>query len=286
LSGSTFGAGDRRPAGSAVMAAVRDVRLEQRDRLDWAVSAGDVWGDPAALLDHLRRNTNHVAAAARLDWRDLCGGEGRVLDLGCGAGWLTGTLSREDYVRSVVAWDSSRRLLEGMLSATVELVGGEMGKVEPVCGEFVPLLLEDDSIDLAVMSSAFHHCDSPLALLEELRRVLRPGAPLVLLNETPMSRLAMLSFSLRMLLASAVNLLGRRSRLIRPGHLAADHVLVDPELGDRALTIPQWRGLAARAGWSLDPIDTGLPPYVESFRARGRLEPNLTHIVLRPAGPA
>jgi SAM-dependent methyltransferase len=260
---------------------VRDVRLEQLNRGDWAATAPGIWSDAVALLAHLRDNTNYFAAVAALDWRSLCGEGARVLDLGCGSGWLTALLTREPHVGRVVAWDSSPRLLSELLPVTVDQLGGDIDKVEPVCGEFVPLLMEDDSVDLAVMSSAFHHCDRPDDLLDELGRVLRPGACLVLLNETPWHRLTMAGFSLRTAGAALANLIGPRSRLRRPGHVAADHVLYDPQLGDRAMTLPQWRALAESCGWSIERRDTGLSSYRDHFRARARLEPNLTHFVLR-----
>jgi len=218
-----------------------------------------------------------------VDWRALCRDGARVLDLGCGAVWLTGMLTRKPHIGEVVAWDSSPRLIREMLPATVELVEGDIDRVEPVCGEFVPLLVADGSVDLVVISSAFHLAERPRELLDELRRVLAPGGRLVLLNETPWSRLAMLTFTMRTSAAALLNLLGRRALLARPGHLAADHALYDPQLGDRAMTLPQWRALAARCGWSLEQIDTGLPPYRPQYRARGRLEPNLSHFVLQPS---
>lgn len=258
------------------------MRLEQLDKGDWALSAAGAWSDPQALIAHLRDNTNYFPAVEALDWRSLCGEDARVLDLGCGAGWLTALLTREPHVREVVAWDGSPRLL-GELPVTVDLLGGSIDKVESVCGEFLPLLIEDGSIDLAVMSSAFHHSDRPGDLLDELRRVLRPGASLVLLNETPWHRLAMAAFSLRMAATALANLIGPRSRLRHTGHLAADHALYDSKLGDRAMTLPQWRHLARSCGWSISALDTGLPSYREQFRPRARFEPNLTHFVMRPA---
>ena len=265
---------------------MRDIRLEQLDRGDWALSAGSVWADAGSLLEHMRDNTNHLAAARMIDWGELCRPGGLVLDLGCGAGWLTGMLTREPNVGRVLAWDSSPRLVGELLPDTVRLVEGDMGKVEPVCGEFVPLLVDDGSIDLAVMSSAFHHSERPGDLLDELRRVLAPGGSLVLLNETPWHRAAMLSFSARTLGAALLNLVGRRARLERPGHLAADHALYDQQLGDRAMTLPQWRALASERRWSLRRIDTGLSPYQAHYRAPGRLESHLTHFILQPSARA
>lgn len=262
-------------------ALVRDVRLEQSERSDWALAAAGAWSEPSALLAHMRDNTHHLDAVEVVDWDQLSGPDARYLDLGCGAGWLTAMLSRRPRVASVVAWDSSPHLIGEMLPATIDLLDGDSAKVEPVCGEFVPLLLDAGSIDVAVMSSAFHHADQPLELLDELRRVLVPGGTLVLLNETPWHRLAMLTFTLRTSAAALANLGARRSVIAKEGHLAADHALYDAELGDRARTLPQWRALARAGGWSIDIIDTGLPPYRESFRPRGRLDPNLTHFLLR-----
>jgi SAM-dependent methyltransferase len=263
-------------------ARVRDVRLEQSERSDWALAAAGVWSEPSALLAHMRDNTHHLDAVELIDWDELSGRDSRYLDLGCGAGWLTAMLSRRPRVASVVAWDSSPHLIGKMLPDTIDLLEGDSAKVEPVCGEFVPLLVDTGSIDVAVMSSAFHHADQPQKLLDELRRVLVPGGTLVLLNETPWHRLAMLTFTLRTSAAALANLASRRSRVRREGHLAADHALYDAELGDRARTIAQWRALAGDAGWSLARIDTGLPPYREGYRPRGRLDSNLTHFVMRP----
>jgi ubiquinone/menaquinone biosynthesis C-methylase UbiE len=261
---------------------MRDVRLEQADRVDWALDGSGSWGEPSALVSHLRDNTNHVTAALLIDWSELCPEGARILDLGCGSGWLTAILTREPRVGRVIAWDSSRRSVGEFLPVAMKIMDGDWAKAEPVCGDFVPLLLEDESLDLVVMASAFHHCDRPDELLGEIRRVLAPGGALLLLNETPWHRLAMLSFAVRTVAAALANLVGRRLLVRRAGHLAADHVLYDPLLGDRAMTLPQWHDLAARCGWSLERIETGLPPYRSEFRGRGRLEPDLTHFLLRP----
>ena len=90
----------------------------------------------------------------------------------------------------------------------------------------------------------------------------------------------MLSFATRTYAAALCGLAGRPRRW--DGHLGADHVLYDEKLGDRAYTLRTWRKLAQDGGWSIEVIDTGLPSYAENYRARGRLEPNLYHFILRP----
>jgi ubiquinone/menaquinone biosynthesis C-methylase UbiE len=258
---------------------VKDVRLEQAAQGDWASAAA--WGDGDAIWDHLTRNTNMVKAVGCLDWSSLCPPGSRVLDLGCGSGWLAALLTREPSVELVLAWDSSPRLLNDALPRVFELAGGDLDKVEPVCGDFVPLLIDDASIDVVAMSSAFHHAQQPDRLLAELERVLSPGGTVALVNETPWPRLGMLGFATRMYAATVANLLG--GSFGRAGHLGAEHVLYDDALGDRGYTLGAWRRMAARAGFSMTVVDSGLPSYPLHQRPRGRLEPNLTHLLLRRA---
>jgi SAM-dependent methyltransferase len=258
---------------------VRDVRLEQASREDWAAAAG--WSDPDAVWSHIRDDTNLVPAFERLDWPSICPGGCTVLDLGCGSGWLSALLSKQPNVKRIIAWDSSPHLLSNVLPHVFELIGGDTGKLSTVCGNFVPLLLDDHTIDVVVMSSAFHHAPDPLRLLEELRRSLAPGGTVALLNETPWHSLGMLSFATRMYAAALANLLGGAVR--REGHLGSEHALYDDALGDRAYTLRVWRRMTARAGFSVEIVDTGMPSYPPSTRPRGRLEPNLSHLLLRPA---
>jgi ubiquinone/menaquinone biosynthesis C-methylase UbiE len=256
---------------------IRDVRLEQAGRGDWA-SAAD-WGEPDVIWEHVHRDTNLVRAIERLDWRTLCPVGATVLDLGCGSGWLSALLSKQSNVERIIAWDRSPQLLTDALPRVFELIGGEASKLDAVCGDFTPLLLDDQSIDLTVMSSAFHHAPDPHTLLEELRRTLSPEGTVMLLNETPWHPLGMLGFATRMYAATVANLL--RGEFRRAGHLGAEHALYDDALGDRAYTLRTWRRMIARGGFSVEILDTGMPSYPPQTRPRGRLESNLFHFVLR-----
>ena len=162
---------------------VRDVRARQAAHNDWANASS--WGNAGSLWDHLRRDTNIVRAVEQVDWDSLLPPRATILDLGCGAGWLAAMLSRRPCVDRVLAWDSSSTLLTEVLGETVRLVGGDPAKIEAVCGEFVPLIIDDHAVDAVVMSSAFHHAERPDCLLAELSRVIREGGVVVLLNETP-----------------------------------------------------------------------------------------------------
>jgi SAM-dependent methyltransferase len=261
--------------------AVEDVRLEQAETTEWQGAAGEAWGDARTLLAHLRDNTNFLRAAESLPWDALLPGEARVLDLGCGSGWLAALLSRRAGVAEVIAWDASLPLLTDVLPDTVALLGGDMSKVRPVCGQFVPLRLGDESLDAVAMSSAFHHCEAPHDLLREVHRVLRPGGVLVLLNEVPYKPLRMLRDIAFTALSASVNALTPRVHLSKGGHVAADHILYDEALGDRAMTAAQWRRLFAEHPFDVEWVDSGLPSYRTEYRSPGFRERNLTHFVLR-----
>jgi ubiquinone/menaquinone biosynthesis C-methylase UbiE len=258
-------------------AEIRDVREAQAGRDDWAVVSQ--WSDAGAVWDHLRRDTNIVRAAELLDWPRLIPAGATVLDLGCGGGWLSAMLSAKPQAGRIIAWDSSPALLRDVVPEMVELVGGDGDRIECVCGDFVPLLLDDGSVDVVVMSSAFHHAERPEALLDELARVLAPGGTVILLNETPWHPVAVFGFATRMYAAALLGLAGRVTR--RPGHLGSRHVLYDETLGDRAYTLRAWRQMMASAGWSMEVRDTGLFSYPPEHRPPGRWEPRLVHFVLR-----
>jgi ubiquinone/menaquinone biosynthesis C-methylase UbiE len=257
---------------------IRDVREAQAAQADWAVASH--WRDAAELWDHLRTHTNIVTAAERVDWSTLLSPGTTVLDLGCGSGWLSAMLSTQPQVERVIAWDSSPALLRDLLPDMIGLVGGVADKIDRVCGDFVPLLLDDASVQAVVMSSAFHHAEQPEALLAELSRVLAPGGVAVLLNETPWHRIAIVGFATRMYAAALAGLAGRITH--RPGHLGSRHVLYDETLGDRAYSLPAWRQMLGAAGFRVEVRDTGMTSYPESYRPPGRFEPRLIHFVLRP----
>jgi SAM-dependent methyltransferase len=261
----------------------RDVRLEQAARRDWSAAAGERWASAGQLWTHLTTNTNLVRAVEQVDWRSLLRDGATVLDLGCGAGWLSAMLSRRPEVARVVACDGSPTMLRDLLPEMVGLLDGDADVIEAVCAGFTPLVFADAaSFDLVVMSSAFHHCGDPDDLLAELRRVLSPGGAVVLLNETPWRVPGMLWFGARMMAAHLATLATGRT-VPWPGHVASDHVLYDPALGDRAYTLRGWQALMRRARWSLEVRPTGLTSYPPSVRRPSPFEPPLVHFVLRPS---
>lgn len=99
-------------------------------------------------------------------------------DLGCGTGEMSAALA--PFVGRVIAVDAEPEMLE----AAAERLGGS-GQVEFRQGDLEALPLEDAALDAAVLSLVLHHVAQPGRVLAEARRVLRPGAPLVIVDMVP-----------------------------------------------------------------------------------------------------
>jgi SAM-dependent methyltransferase len=272
----------RPPEGSPLPEGIVDVRLEQASTEDWSALAGSDWKDATALYEHFCRNTNIIKAAKLVPWDVVLPSGATTLDLGCGSGWLAAMLTQHASVDSVIAWDASPVLLGEVVPAMFALMGGDISKVQRVCGRFSPLPIETSSIDVVTMSSAFHHASDPDGLLEELIRVVKPPGVILLLNEVPYAVASTLWAAVSTAAAAIVNSVSTGWTIRRRGHIAADHVLYDEILGDRALTLAQWRRLFRRHKLAVEVLDTSLPSYPRSFRRQYLLEANLTHFVLRP----
>jgi len=98
--------------------------------------------------------------------------QGRVLDLGSGTGYFTRILAEQPAVTDLLALD----LAEGMLRYA-RAQRGHAG-IRWLCADAEALPLADNSLDGVFSSLAIQWCDDSGRLFGELRRVLKPGAPL------------------------------------------------------------------------------------------------------------
>jgi ArsR family transcriptional regulator len=105
----------------------------------------------------------------------------RVADLGCGTGELTALLA--PHVARIVGVDASAEMLA---SAERRLAG--QPNVELRLGTLEAVPLPSHGFDLATMALVLHHLSDPARALSEARRVLVPGARLLIIDMLPHDR--------------------------------------------------------------------------------------------------
>jgi SAM-dependent methyltransferase len=96
---------------------------------------------------------------------------GRILDYGCGAGWLSKIIHDND--RDVIGIDASAELIK---NANKAVPGNSF-----IVGDCVNLPFADNSFDFIIGSAILHHLNPQKALLE-CRRVMSPGGTLILME--------------------------------------------------------------------------------------------------------
>jgi ArsR family transcriptional regulator len=172
--------------------------LDEEARDLWQVVRAALAGTPMAEQDRARvqavvaaRRTRSEAffADAAADWdrtRTALYGERSDLramlaltdpswtvgDLGCGTGTLAAAFA--PMVRRVIAVDASPAMLAAARARTAGCANVEVRE-----GRLEALPLPDASLDLAVCVLVLHHVAEPLRVLQEARRVLRPGGRLL-----------------------------------------------------------------------------------------------------------
>jgi len=146
--------------------------------------------------------------------------KGVVLDLGCGAGHLSYALA--PHVARVIAADPSREMLE-----TVRLTAGERGlSIEPLQTAAGELPLDSGTICVTASRYSAHHWGSIARGLGDMRRVVKPGGYLLM-----------------------IDVVGDEDDLVDT-HLQAMELLRDKS-HVRNLKASQWRQAIAKAGFDL-----------------------------------
>jgi len=104
-----------------------------------------------------------------------------VADLGCGTGQTSAVVA--PYVKQVVAVDES----SAMLTAARKRLG-DVENVELRAGRLEDLPIDDDSVDVALLSLVLHFVVDPSAVIAEAARILRPGGRLLVVDMMPHER--------------------------------------------------------------------------------------------------
>jgi SAM-dependent methyltransferase len=103
-----------------------------------------------------------------------------IADLGCGDGYLTIEAAR--FARRVIAVDRSDAALARAKKLARRRHSSHAAAIEWKRGDIEKLPLQDASVDVALLSQALHHAESPAKALAEAVRVVRPGGRVLVLD--------------------------------------------------------------------------------------------------------
>lgn len=155
-----------------------------------AVFDQDGWWDPESFLYGLHTLLDPVRGPYMTNALENAGLEpgSRVVDLGCGGGFLTATLSDARY--DVFGIDPS-------MASILEANQHVQANFAVAVGESLPF--PDNSIDAVTCSEVLEHVEDAEAVVGESSRVLRPDGLLVfsMPNRTLLSRLVMIDLGQR-----------------------------------------------------------------------------------------
>ncbi len=153
--------------------------------------SGHKWWEEDAGLEFtsLRRCVNpvrHAYFTRQLAGRSLR--DGRLLDLGCGGGYLSEEFAKDGY--AVTGLDPSGRSLEAAQSHALSCGLA----IEYVQGSGENLPFADASFDIVACCDVLEHVDDVGAVISECSRVLKPNGLLLFdtINRTPKSWFAMI----------------------------------------------------------------------------------------------
>jgi ubiquinone/menaquinone biosynthesis C-methylase UbiE len=159
---------------ASMAAAEQDDRRLGRVLAERQTQSQAFFSSAAGQWDRLRREMfgerfDLHALAALLDDRWTIG------DLGCGTGQIAASLA--PFVRRVIGVESSRAMLRAARHRLAEVTNVELRH-----GELESLPIEDRELDAATVCLVLHHTAEPRVVLREVRRVLRPGGRLLVVD--------------------------------------------------------------------------------------------------------
>ena len=160
-----MGGRDQHVAGSA-RAYLRDVQYRDSSRL------------AARARLHVKYGTAPVAWFPWLATQVAWPGAAKVLEVGCGAGWMWA----EAAARLPCDLDLTLTdLSEGMVNEAVERVGslGRYGRTTGRVADVQDLPFRDASFDVVVANYVLHHVPDTRRAVAEMARVVRPGGTVI-----------------------------------------------------------------------------------------------------------
>ena len=231
--------------------------------------------NPDEYFVKLCKECNYLDAVKLINWSKFLEKNCKVMDMGCGGGWLSGYLSTFEPVGVIYALDSSKRFLTDLVPQMANKMGGSPEKIVTIQGLFTPLLFQNASLNVVVASSSLHHAESLEGVLKEARRVLKKNGFLFILNETPSPWLRFAWSLTKGFVKIMMKVIGRDYVSASPFISACGH-LNNPYLGDKDYPLWYWKEAIRHAGFSIvEVVNTGLPT------VKGRSGASLTHFVCK-----
>jgi ubiquinone/menaquinone biosynthesis C-methylase UbiE len=120
---------------------------------------------------------------------------GRILEIGAGTCWFSGELSKITAVQEILATDFSPKLLKDFAPKVFGWQRAAAAKITRMPGDFHQLDLPANHYDFIVCSAVVHHAVDPVAMLREVRRMLRPDGRFVAIREPVLPALKLRKYS-------------------------------------------------------------------------------------------
>lgn len=143
-------------------------------RLGYTQDVGELWYRLLAPLAHLYPS-GATATLSKVMFLPAPAPGARLLDVGCGSGGFLATMQR-------LGWQ-----VEGSDFDPVAVRAAQARGLSVREGDLLELGYADQSFDALTMRHLIEHVYQPLELLQEARRILKPGGQLVLLTPNTLS---------------------------------------------------------------------------------------------------
>jgi len=157
--------------------------LRSREMKRVARSQFELWAGSydRSLLNHFLFRPSYLAFLEEIvQWRGLDGEPMDLLDIGCGTGTLAAMLMAAPLKARVVGLDYAHSM--AIAASRKAHAAAAHDRARFTCADSEHLPFADASFDAVTCSNSFHHYPDQPRCIREMRRVLRPGGRLMVID--------------------------------------------------------------------------------------------------------